>query len=166
MNADVDVMRYYPRPLEPHESDAIVDRIDAHFAEHAWGLWAVEVEAAPFIGFVGLQHVRFDAPFAPAVEIGWRLASEWWGQGLATEAAKAVVDFAFDELGLADLVSFTVPTNRPSRRVMEKLGMRHEPAFDFDHPHLPEGSPFRPHVFYRLSRRAPGVRETDAAATP
>lgn len=165
LNADPDVMRYYPSVLEPHESDAIVHRINAHFDAHGWGLWAVEVDASPFIGFVGLQHVPFEAPFAPTVEIGWRLASEWWGRGLATEAARAVVDFAFERLLLDELVAFTVPTNQPSRRVMEKLGMRHEPAFDFDHPHVEEG-PFRPHVFYRLERPVTTQRQTGATTPP
>lgn len=151
LNADPSVMEYYPTTLSRSESDAIVDRIEGHFATHGYGLWAVEVrDGGPFAGFVGIQHVRFDAPFVPAVEIGWRLAADLWGRGYATEGAKAVRDFAFDSLHLSEIVSFTTPANLASRRVMEKIGMVHEPEFDFEHPHLPANSPFRPHVFYRL----------------
>ena len=111
-----------------------------------------------FIGFAGLSVPAFRARFTPCVEIGWRLAPEHWGRGLATEAARAVVGHAFDSLGLDSLVSFTVPANVRSRRVMEKIGMTHDPADDFDHPKLPEGDPLRRHVLYRLQcRRAIAV---------
>jgi RimJ/RimL family protein N-acetyltransferase len=116
-------------------------------------LWAVEIVGeAPFAGFVGLSVPRFEAGFTPWVEIGWRLAAEYWGRGLATEGARAAAAFGFDHLGLGEIVSYTVPANVRSRRVMEKLGMTHDERQDFDHPLLPEGHPLRPHVFYRLAR--------------
>ena len=105
-----------------------------------------------FIGFIGLNVPSFDAPFTPCVEIGWRLAADCWGQGLATEGAHAIVRYGFETLGLNEFVSFTVPANARSRRVMEKLGMTHDPDDDFDHPRLPAGHPLRGHVLYRLNR--------------
>jgi RimJ/RimL family protein N-acetyltransferase len=152
-NADPRVMEHFPGTLSRAESDALVARNRDHFAAHGFGLWAVEVPGrAPFIGFVGLAVPRFEGPFTPCVEVGWRLAAEHWGQGYATEAASAVLAHAFGPLGLAEVVSFTAPANRRSRRVMERLGMTRLPAGDFEHPGLPEGHPLRPHVLYRLSR--------------
>jgi ribosomal-protein-alanine N-acetyltransferase len=107
-----------------------------------------------FIGIVGLARPDFEAPFMPAVEVGWRLAAEHWGQGYATEAAQGVLAFGFERLGLPEIVSFTTTANVRSRRVMEKLGMRRAPAEDFLHPLIAEGHPLRPHVLYRLPRQA------------
>lgn len=107
-----------------------------------------------FLGFVGLAVPSFAAPFTPCIEVGWRLAPEAWGHGYATEGAREAVRFGFERLGLAQIVSFTVPANVRSRAVMERLGMTHDPADDFDHPNLPEGHPLRSHVLYRLARRA------------
>lgn len=107
-----------------------------------------------FLGFVGLAAPSFAAPFTPCVEVGWRLAPEAWGHGYATEGAREAVRFGFERLGLAQIVSFTVPANVRSRAVMERLGMTHDPADDFDHPNLPVGHPLRSHVLYRLARRA------------
>lgn len=153
MNADPRVMEHFPKLMTPEETQASVDRIQAHFEEHGFGLWAVEVrEVTPFIGYVGLIIPRFQAHFTPAVEVGWRLACEHWGQGYATEAAREALRFGFEELDLREIVSYTVPANTRSRAVMERLGMRHDPADDFEHPLLPEGHPLRRHVFYRLSR--------------
>ncbi len=122
-------------------------------AVHGFGFWAVEAPwAAPLIGFVGLKHVTFAAPFAPAVEAGWRLARAHWGKGYATEAARAALAHAFGPLNLPEVVSFAVPGNRASRRVMERIGMRRDPGGDFDHPALPEGHPFRRPVLYRAAR--------------
>jgi RimJ/RimL family protein N-acetyltransferase len=150
MNADSRVMEYFPAPLTRAESDALVDRIEAHFAEHGWGVWAAEIRATcEFIGFIGLNVPTFQAHFTPCVEIGWRLAAERWGKGLATEGARAALDYAFTELHLPEVVSFTSVANLRSRRVMEKLGMTHDPADDFDHPGLPEGHPLRRHVLYQ-----------------
>jgi len=152
LNADVRVMEFLPRPLDRAESDALAARIDAHFAGHGFGLWAVEIPGhAGFIGFVGLSVPAFEAPFMPAVEIGWRFAHEHWGGGYATEAARAALAFGFRDLGLKEVVSFTVPANWRSRRVMERLHMRHSLADDFDHPSLPAGHRLRPHVLYRLT---------------
>ena len=111
-----------------------------------------------FTGYVGLTPQTFEAPFNPSVEVGWRLAHEFWGRGYAPEAGQAALDYAFDMIGLAEVVSFTSMTNLRSQRVMQKLGMTHDPAEDFDHPNLPEGDPLRPHVLYRISRpeREPG----------
>jgi RimJ/RimL family protein N-acetyltransferase len=155
MNADRRVMEHFPAPLSPEESDALVARIAAHFDRHGYGLWAVEiVDVAPFAGFVGLATPRFEAPFTPCVEIGWRLAAEYWGRGYATEGARAALAFGWEARGLAEILSFTVPGNMRSRRVMEKLGMTHDPRDDFDHPLLPEGHPLRRHVLYRIARPA------------
>jgi RimJ/RimL family protein N-acetyltransferase len=151
MNADPRVMEFFPQVLTREESDAIADRIEAHFAQHGFGLWAVEIPGSvPFAGFIGLSIPRFEAHFTPCLEIGWRLAAETWNRGYATEAARAALDFAFIHLGRDEVVSFTVPANVRSRRVMEKLGMTRNPADDFDHPSLAEGHPLRRHVLYRI----------------
>jgi len=156
LNADPRVMEHFPAPLSREESDALAARIESHFEQHGFGLWAVEiVGAAPFAGFIGLSIPRFEAHFTPCVEIGWRLASEYWGYGYATEGARAVLAFGFEQLQLAEIVSFTVPDNLRSRRVMERLGMIRIPADDFDHPVLPKGHPLRRHVLYRLARPEP-----------
>src|SRR5262249_16415930 len=118
------------------------------------GLWAVEaVEQAPFIGFVGLARPRFEAHFTPAVEVGWRLAREHWGQGYATEAGRASLAFGFDELDLAEIVSFPSVLTEPSWRVMERLGMTHDERDDFDPPLVAPGHRLRRHVLYRLDRQ-------------
>jgi RimJ/RimL family protein N-acetyltransferase len=154
MNADPKVMEFLPKGLDSEESDALVVRIERHFDERGFGLMAMELkESGEFIGFVGLSVPQFEAPFMPAVEIGWRLAADYWGKGLATEAARKTLRFAFEEVGLEEVVSFTVPVNLRSRRVMEKIGMTHDPLEDFDHPQLPVGHPLRRHVLYRLGRR-------------
>jgi RimJ/RimL family protein N-acetyltransferase len=153
LNADPTVMEFYPAPLSAEESDAMVDRLESHFLQHGFGPWAAELrETNEFIGYVGLAVPRFVAAFTPCVEIGWRLAAEQWGKGLATEGACAVIRYAFEVLALPEVVSFTVPANVRSRRVMEKLGMTRDPREDFDHPLLAEGHPLRRHVLYRLTR--------------
>jgi RimJ/RimL family protein N-acetyltransferase len=155
MNADPRVMEHFPGLMSRAESDAFVERIEAQFGDRGFGLWAIEVAGgAPFVGFTGLLVPRFEAHFTPAVEVGWRLAAGAWGNGYATEAARAAVDFAFGPAGLDAIVSFTVPANTRSRRVMERIGMTHDPADDFDHPLLP-GSPLQRHVLYRLARPHP-----------
>jgi RimJ/RimL family protein N-acetyltransferase len=156
MNADPRVMEFFPALLSPAESDALVDRAQAQFERHGFGPFAVElIENQSFVGFIGLSIPNFDAPFMPAVEIGWRLAFDSWGRGLATEGARSVIRYAFEDLGLDNLVSFTVPENLRSRRVMEKLGMTRDPADDFDHPRLHDGHPMRRHVLYRLTSKTP-----------
>lgn len=151
MNADPKVMEFFPARLTRSQSDTLVAKIEAHFGKHAYGMYAAELRSnKAFIGFIGLNVPSFRAHFTPCVEIGWRLCPDAWGQGLATEGALAVLKYARDVLKLDELVSFTVPANVRSRRVMEKLGMSHDPAEDFDHPQLPPGHPLRRHVLYRL----------------
>ncbi len=153
LNSDPVVMEHYPSPLSRAESDAMVARIEAHFAAHDFGLFAVEVrDTGEFIGYVGLWPTDFDAAFTPAVEVGWRLARTSWGHGFATEAARAAVVDGFERLGLDEIVSFTALLNERSWCVMERLGMRHDPADDFDHPKLPPGHRLERHVLYRLRR--------------
>jgi RimJ/RimL family protein N-acetyltransferase len=165
INADPVVMEYLPAPLTRAESDAMADRIERHVEAHGFGLWALEVPGeVPFAGYVGLSVPRFEASFTPCVEIGWRLAREHWGRGYATEAARVALGAAFGPLGLNEVVSFTVPHNLRSRRVMERIGMRHDPTEHFDHPLLPEGHRLRRHVLYRLTRQE--WAGPDAAARP
>jgi ribosomal-protein-alanine N-acetyltransferase len=157
MNADPEVMRHFPAPLHREQSDDMVDRIEAGFDRHGYGLWALEVrETGAFIGFTGLQWVAYEAHFTPALEVGWRLARPAWGRGYATEAARAAVRFAFHEAGIAEVVSMTIPANVRSQAVMRRLGMTRDPSDDFDHPRAPEDWPYRRHVLYRL-RAAPGA---------
>jgi RimJ/RimL family protein N-acetyltransferase len=154
MNSDPRVMEFISECMTRAESDLLFDRIEKHFKEHGFGLFAAELrEGRSFIGFLGLAVPSFKAHFTPCVEIGWRLGADYWGRGLAAEGARAVVKYAFEELALDSLVSFTVPENIRSRRVMEKIGMTHDASDDFDHPNLPEGHPPRRHVLYRLRRR-------------
>lgn len=161
INQDPRVTEYLSGPLDHSDVIEFARRATEHFETHGFGLWAVEpkraVDGAPgaLIGFVGLAVPRFDAHFMPSVEIGWRLAPEAWGQGFATEGGRAAVAFAFDEARLSELVSFTVPANRRSRAVMERLDMICDPADDFDHPSLPPSHPHRAHVLYRLALSAP-----------
>jgi RimJ/RimL family protein N-acetyltransferase len=155
LNADPEVMEFFPATLDRAQADAAFDRISAALSSRGWGLWAVELEGR-FLGFTGLSTVGFEAHFTPATEIGWRLRRDAWGHGFATEAARAVTRFAFDEMALAELVSFTSVGNARSRTVMERLGMTSDPADDFDNPNVVAGSPLRRHVLYRLSRKGLG----------
>jgi RimJ/RimL family protein N-acetyltransferase len=153
MNCDPAVMEHFPALLSREESDALVDRAEAHLEQHGFGPWAAELrESREFLGYVGLVIPRFEASFTPCVEIGWRFAREHWGKGLATEGAEALVRHGFEVLKLPELVSFTVPRNLRSVRVMQKLGMSRNPFDDFDHPSLADGHPLRRHVLYRLRR--------------
>ena len=153
LNADTRVMEYFTAVLSREESDRLASQIEAHFERHGFGLWAVEVPSVTsFAGFIGLSVPRFDAPFTPCVEIGWRLAPKHWGFGYATEGARVVLEFAFKALRLDEVVSFTVPGNLRSSRVMENLGMIHDPADDFDHPAIPHGHRLRRQVLYRMAR--------------
>ena len=156
-------MEFMPALLSSEESDQLADRIEAHFEKHGFGLWAAELrQSAEFIGYIGLAVPRFEAVFTPCVEIGWRLASPHWGQGLATEDARAALRHGFEALELLDLVSFTVPANLRSRGVMERLGISHDALEDFDHSLLAEGHLLRRHVLYRL-RRLRWTEQVDAA---
>ena len=163
LNADPRVMEFMPGPLSPAESNLVFDGATEHFERHGFGLCAVELcENHCFIGFVGLAVPSFHAHFTPCVEIGWRLSADHWGRGFATEGAAEMVHYAFEKIGLEALVSFTVPANIRSRRVMEKLGMTREAAEDFEHPKLPPEHPLRKHVLYRL-RRSDWMRQRVAA---
>jgi RimJ/RimL family protein N-acetyltransferase len=153
LNSDRRVMAHFPAVLIREQSDALAARIESGFERDGFGLWAVEAPSvAPFIGFVGLSIPDFEAHFTPCVEIGWRLAVPYWNGGYATEAARAVLRFAFETLQLREVVSFTVRGNLASRRVMKKIGMVHNEADDFDHPSRPEGDRLRRHVLYRIAR--------------
>ncbi|WP_237060256.1 GNAT family N-acetyltransferase [Microbulbifer sediminum] len=151
LNADPRVMEFFPAPRSRAESDATQDRLHAHIDRHGWGFWAVETRASgTFIGFVGLNSLAPDLPFAPGVEIGWRLAFPHWGRGYASEAARAALDFGFGTLGLDWICAFTPLDNRRSEQVMRRLQM--VPAGHFDHPAVPSGHPLRRHLLYRLGR--------------
>jgi RimJ/RimL family protein N-acetyltransferase len=150
MNADPRVMEFFPKTMTLEESEAMFERFHTHIDEHGFGIWAVEIpQVATCAGFLGLWQPRFSAHFTPCVEMGWRLAAEYWNRGYATEGAKAAMTYGFETLGLPELVAFTAVENVRSRRVMEKLGMTRNPADDFDHPNMPEGNPVRRQVLYR-----------------
>ncbi len=153
MNADPRVMRHFPALLSRRESDALLERIEAHWDAEGFGPFAATPREDPseLLGFVGLMRVGFSAHFTPAVEIGWRVRHQAWNRGFATEGAAACLAFGFETLGLGEIVSFTAEGNAASRRVMEKLGMRRDPSEDFDHPKLPPGHRLRRHVLYRAN---------------
>lgn len=158
LNADPEVGRYLAGPIPRERSDALVERVERHFERHGFGPWAIErIGGEGFIGFTGLSFPEFEAAFTPCVEVGWRIARRHWGEGYATEAARAALDYGFGMLGLDEIVAFTVAENRASRRVMEKLGMQWEEGGDFEHPNLPVGHPLRRHVLYRLTASSFGA---------
>jgi RimJ/RimL family protein N-acetyltransferase len=149
MSADPEAMRHYPAPLARTESDARVDAYEAEWEQAGFGKWAVEIPGvAPFAGSIGLGTLTFEASFTPSIEIGWRLASAFWSHGYATEGARAALEFGFRQLGLAEIVAFTIPANTRSLRVMEKLGMIF--AREFDHPMFADGHRLRKHLLYRI----------------
>lgn len=152
LNADEEVMQYFPSVLNRSESDVIADTCERLINERGWCFWAVEeLATSEFIGFVGIHAPTDNLPFCPCVEIGWRLAKEHWGKGYATEAALASLNFGFNELGLDEIVSFTAVINTPSRRVMERIGMVFNDEY-FEHPRVPDGSELKRHVLYRMPR--------------
>lgn len=153
MHSDPEVMEHL-MPIDGRAaSDAVGARIQRHFEDHGFGLWVIEVPGvSSFIGYTGLVHVPYEAAFTPAVEIGWRIQRAYWGHGYVTEAARLSLVDGFERIGLEQVIALTVPTNRRSRAVMTRLGMRHDPAEDFDHPSVPDGHPLRRHVLYRLDR--------------
>ena len=151
LNADARVMEFFPARLTRAESDAMAARCESLIQERGWGLWAAELKSShDFIGFIGLHTPSLELPFAPCVEVGWRLAFDYWGKGLAFEGAKAAMRAGFELLDLVEIVSFTAVRNRRSRALMERLGMFQ--SGEFDHPHLPEDSDLRAHCLYRLTR--------------
>lgn len=155
LNADPEVMLHFPAPLTRAESDALAERLAAQVEHSGWGLWAAEVtegaDAGRFAGFIGLSPVPDEMPFAPAIEVGWRLARWAWGRGYATEGGRAALAYAFDRLGVDEVVSFTAVVNPRSIAVMERLGMTRDPAADFEHPLIVPGHRLRPHVLYRTA---------------
>jgi RimJ/RimL family protein N-acetyltransferase len=154
LNADPAVMQFFVAPFTREQSDALIERIEAHVRDHGFGLWAVELRAElRFLGFVGLAATAFPAPFTPCVEIGWRLARDAWGRGYASEAARAALRFGFETLAPDEIVAYTVPANLRSRHVMDRIGMQRDEHGDFDHPGVPDGHPLRRHLLYRLSRK-------------
>jgi RimJ/RimL family protein N-acetyltransferase len=152
LNADPRVMEFFPKLLDRVSSDALADHIEAKIRDRGWGLWAVELQATQeFIGFVGLNIPAVELPFSPCVEVGWRLAFPYWGQGYTTEAAREALRFGFEDLKLEEIVSFTAVQNQRSRSVMERLNMREMPD-TFLHPSLPPDHPLAEHCLYTRSR--------------
>lgn len=153
INADPEVMRFFPEVLTPAGTAALIGRLEAHFAEHGFGFGAVERRSdGALVGMVGLKRVLPEAPCAPAVEVGWRLGRDYWGAGYATEAARAWIDWGFARRDLAEVVAFVVPENRASQAVMTRLGMTRDPGRDFEHPGVAEGHRLRPHWLFALPR--------------
>ena len=157
INADPEVMKYFPKLLTPKVSDIIASKCQQLIANQGWGLWAVSLKDSTktyddFIGFVGLNDTLADMSFAPAVEIAWRLHKDYWGQGYATEAARAALNFAFTELSLDEVVSFTAVINKRSQLVMERLGMMNTRA-NFYHPALDPNHRLAEHVLYNMTRQ-------------
>lgn len=151
MNADEEVMRYFPKTLSKEESDAFAQAIIAEIKEFGFGLYAVEVkETNEFIGFIGFHRATFESDFTPCIEIGWRLKKEAWGRGYATEGAKACLQYGFEELGFGEIFSFTADINEPSKHVMRKIGLQF--VKEFDHPRVDQDSPLLKHVLYHLRR--------------
>lgn len=152
MNANKEVMRYFPKTLDSKESDAFIDRIQEHFESTGYGLWAVELkDTKEFIGFIGFLTATFEADFTPCVEIGWRLDNKYWNKGYATEGAKACLKYGFNELNLDDVYSFTTEINKPSQNVMKKIGLKK--IGEFQHPRVEDYSPLKPHVLYRIDKK-------------
>ena len=151
INSDPQVMRWFPALRGPAETRAAMERNAASLAAERFAPWALELPGDGWIGFCGLSRPAFDASFTPCVEIGWRLARTYWGQGYATEAARAALADGFGRLGLRQVVAFTAVGNHPSRQVMDRCGMVRDLEGDFDHPRIPAGHPLRRHVLYRIS---------------
>lgn len=155
MNRDPEVMEFFPKTLTPEETNSMIQKFSQSIEEKGWGFWACSLKTNDqFIGFIGIEDRFVPDVVAPAVEIGWRLLKEHWGNGYATEGAKASLKFGFETLGLNEIVSFTASVNKKSRRVMEKIGMSYEPDKNFEHPKVPEGNPLRKHVLYKIRRKS------------
>ena len=153
LNADSEVMRYFPSTLNSEESTALLQRIIEHQRINGYSLFALHLkESDAFVGWCGLMKVPFSAHFTSAVEVGWRLNKIFWGKGLAPEAAKSVLRFGFLDLGLSEIVSFTAELNQPSIRVMQKIWLKCNPEDTFNHPKLPVNHPLQRHMLYRLQK--------------
>lgn len=152
MNGSKEVMRYFPKTLDSKETDDFLNRVQSHFEENGYGLWAVELkDTKEFIGFIGLLNATFEAHFTPCVEIGWRLDDKYWNKGYATEGAKACLEYGFKNLKLDTIYSFTAEINKPSENVMKKIGLKK--VGEFKHPKVGDGNPLKPHVLYKIDRK-------------
>ena len=152
LNADPQVMEYFPDPLTEEQSNQLARRCESLIAEQGWGFWAVELKSSQqFMGFLGLHKPQANLPFSPCVEIGWRLLKDYWGNGYATEAGNAALRFAFNRLNLKEVVSFTAVSNMRSRAVMERLGF-YDTKENFEHPGLPKGHALSEHVLYKIAK--------------
>lgn len=151
MNANKEVMRYFPKTLNSKETDDFLNRVQEHFNEYGYGLWAVEIkDTKEFIGFIGFLNATFEAEFTPCTEIGWRLNNKYWNNGYATEGAKACLEYGFNNLNLNSIYSFTAEINQPSENVMRKIGLKK--IGEFMHPKVEDGSPLKPHVLYKIEK--------------
>ncbi len=161
LNADPRVREYFfPGVLGQHESDQEVVELSHHIDKYGWGFWAVSLsQTDEFIGCIGLDEIYFKRPFSPAIDIGWRLAYNHWGKGYATEGAMAALRFGCDVLDLQEIVAYTAVQNMRSRHVMEKIGMRHDPHGDFDHPDFPNDHKHKRHVLYRIGAGGANTEE-------
>ena len=161
LNADAEVMKYYPATLTELESNDMAERFEALLEYNGWGFWVVEkLDEEKFMGFVGLNEPTYELPVSPCVEIGWKLAKEYWGYGYASEAAKASLAVAFENLGLPEVYSFTSVLNEKSQAVMERIGLVNMNQ-NFDHPMIPKNSPLREHVLYRIDKNG-WIRNKDS----
>lgn len=153
LNSDEETMRFFPSTYSREVSDKLIDREMDRIKKGDIGLLAVEVKiTGEFIGFIGIARPSYKTHFTPCTEIGWRLSRSSWGKGYATEGAIEVLRFAFDELGLEEIVSFTTKENIASIKVMEKIGMIRDIDGDFDHPLVEEGNKLRKHVLYKIKK--------------
>lgn len=152
LNADPTVMEFFPAPLDREQSDAACTTLQQRISDHGFGFWAAELRSTgAFVGMIGLADRPEGLPISPCIEVGWRLHQAFWGKGLATEGARASLDYAFGVLSRDEVVAFTATANVRSYRVMERLGMVRDVA-TFDHPSVPVGSPLREHLVYRITR--------------
>lgn len=153
MGQDPLVMEYFPDLLTPEESSGVIDRIKTVFKENGFCFYACELKStAEFIGFIGLSVPKFKAHFTPCVEIGWRISSEHWGKGYATEGALKCLEVGFEEFNLNEIVSIAVKGNFRSHKVMDKIGMQRDLSSDFLHPNLASTHKLAPHLLYRMSK--------------
>lgn len=147
MNSNVETMRFFPSVLTRKQSDSLLQKINEHIEKHGFGFFAIDhLKTSTFIGFIGLKRTNFEADFTPCVEIGWRLHPSFWNKGLATEGASRCLEFAFSTLKLKEIYSFTALLNKPSERVMQKIGMTK--IGEFDHPLVEDGHPLKKHALY------------------
>lgn len=153
LNQDPRVMEHLPKRLTPAETRAMIQRINHRIEQRGFGLWAAALkQSGALIGFIGLSTPAFEAPFTPCVEIAWRLSAAHWGQGYATEGAKAALAYGFTKLSLQEIVAFTVPENQRSLRVMQRIGMQPDPQGDFAHPNFPLNHRLSRQLLYRMQR--------------